>query len=85
MLSSVLEELAMGAPVSVLDTLASSLCGELAVLVSVLVLAVKLSNSSCADVATVWMFSESGGEVLYTVSSGIHDSLNTRTLWEFRV
>jgi len=36
----------MGAPVSILDMLASRLCGELAVLVSVLFLAVKLSNSS---------------------------------------
>jgi len=44
--ASTLEELAMGALVSGLDVLGSGLCGEFAVLDSVLFLAVKLSNSS---------------------------------------
>ena len=59
--ASILEELAMGSAASVLEVLGSHGCGETAVLVCVLFLVVKLSNSSCAVTTGTSSVSEEWG------------------------
>jgi len=62
----VLEELAMGVSASISEVLASGLSGKLIILVAILFLAVKLSNSSSANMVIV--FRDGGRSPVYQLN-----------------